>query len=157
MLEDQPLEDGLGGSQFLGCELVERLQDELDALVLGAAFLLVEDQRISRNIEGDNQSLEDGEVGLDMAGLVALNLRHMNLDHGRQGFLGKVPRFAEGGELFGERHGAPQGSEIGLAHRIGLRKVAGCVIAKMVLSSKLNYILTDFAGDPAWHESRMLR
>ncbi|WP_145730249.1 hypothetical protein [Nitrospirillum pindoramense] len=55
MLEDEALEDGLDRGEFLGRELVERLQDQPDALVLGSAFVLIEDERIRRDVEGDGQ------------------------------------------------------------------------------------------------------
>ena len=65
-----------GGDVFLlfGGELLDGFELEPQRLALGAAFVVVEEERVSADVERQRQGSEDVEGGLAGAGFVAADL-----------------------------------------------------------------------------------
>jgi len=72
--EECAFDEGADAVAFVGVELVERGEVEPQALVLGVAFVGVEDELVGGGREGDSEGPQDVEGGLVGAGFVAAQL-----------------------------------------------------------------------------------
>jgi hypothetical protein len=73
VLEDEGVEEGLGGLLFVLVEGGEGLELELE-LLIEAALVLLEHQTVSGDPEGAGERAEPRKGGLGGAGLVAVDL-----------------------------------------------------------------------------------
>lgn len=87
-----------GGDVFLffGGELVDGFELEPQGWVLGAAFVVVEEERVSADVEGERQGAEDVEGGLTGAGFVAADLGDVGAGALGELLLCGSPRIVEG-------------------------------------------------------------
>jgi hypothetical protein len=88
---------------FLGAEAAGGFEVKLEGFV-GASLVLVEDERICADGEGEGEAAEYVEGGLAVAGFVAAELGDVDTDAFGQYGLGEAAFFAEGGEAVGEVH-----------------------------------------------------
>jgi hypothetical protein len=89
VLEDEGVEEGLGGLLFVLIEGGEGLELEPELLV-GAAFIAFKHQRVGGDPEGEGELADAVEGGLGGAGLVAVDLDEGEVDELGQGLLGEV-------------------------------------------------------------------
>lgn len=113
MAQEGAFDEGADAGAFVGVELVERGQVESEGLVLGAAFLGVEDEFVGGDGERDGQRAEDVEGGLVGAGFVAAQLGDVDTDGVGEGLLGHAALFAYRGEAVGEVHGGETLQQVG--------------------------------------------
>lgn len=108
-----------GGDVFLfvGGELVDGFELEPKRLVLRSAFVVVEEERVSADIQRERKSAKDVEGGLAATGFVAADL-------------GDVGAGAVGELLLGERlplaRGGEAGSEVGVGHGLASWAMQRC-------------------------------
>ena len=101
--EEDAFEDGSDVGFVFGVEVVGGFEGEAE-VVVGSAFVLVEDEVVCGDVEGGGESADDVEGGLCGAGFVASDLGDVELDGVCEVVLGESAGFAEGGEAFGEVH-----------------------------------------------------
>ena len=89
---------------LVGVEAGGGLELEAEGLVW-SALLLVEDQQVGADREGDGEAAEDVEGGLGLAALVAAELDHVDAGGLGQGLLGEASFLADCGQALGEVHG----------------------------------------------------
>lgn len=82
-------------------------------LVLGAAFVRVENQLVGGDGECDGESAQDVKAGLVGAGFVASELGDVDADGVGEGLLGHAALFADRGEAVGEVHGGETLQQVG--------------------------------------------
>jgi hypothetical protein len=103
--QEGAFDEGADAVEFVGVKLVERSEVEPQALVLGAAFVGVEDEFVGRDRERDGGGPQDVEGGLVSAGLIAAQLGGVDADGVGESPLGHAALFADRGEAVGEVHG----------------------------------------------------
>ncbi len=95
VLEDQGIEEGLGGLLLVLVELADGLELEPEVLV-GAPLAVLEEEGVPGDLEGLGELAEDLEGGLGGAGLVAVDLDEGEVDQPGQGLLGEAAGLAGG-------------------------------------------------------------
>ena len=86
VLEDQSFEHAGGELLVFFVELLDRFELQLDGFV-GAAFGGVEDQFISTDRQRNGEITDDLQVGLGLAGFIALDLRECGRRPARRALL----------------------------------------------------------------------
>lgn len=88
-------DEGADAGAFFGVELVERGEVQAQRLVLGAAFVGVEDEVVGGDGQSNGEGAQDVEGGLVGAGFVAAQLGDVDADGVGEGLLGHAALFAD--------------------------------------------------------------
>lgn len=103
VFEQDGFDDVFDGGLFVLVELAGGVEGEAE-VVVGSAFVGVEDELVGGDVQGGGESADGVEGGLAGAGFVASDLGDVELDGFGELELGESAGFAEGGEAFGEVH-----------------------------------------------------
>lgn len=71
MTEESTFDQGANAGSLVGIELVKRGEMKTQGLVLGAAFVGIEEELVGADRQSDCDALEGVEAGLGFAGFVA--------------------------------------------------------------------------------------
>lgn len=108
MAQEHGFDEGADDGFLVGVEVLDGFEVEAQ-VVVGAAFVGVEDELIGADGERDCESADDVESGLGAPGLIAAELADVDAGALGERSLGEVAFLAEGGESVVEVHG--EGSE----------------------------------------------
>ena len=104
MAEEGAFDESADGVEFVGVELVEGFEVEAEVGVGGAAFVVVEDERVCAGVESKGELAEHVEGGLVGARFVAADVGDVDAARVGKSLLGEASLFAEDGEAFCEVH-----------------------------------------------------
>lgn len=95
--EEGAFDEGADAGAFVGVELVERGEVQAQGLVLGAAFVFVEEELVGADGQSDRDPFEGVEAGLGLARFVAAQQGDVNVGSVGERLLGELLLLAEFG------------------------------------------------------------
>lgn len=101
MLEDEGVEEILGGLFLVGSELADGVELK-PQVVVGPALALIEHELVEGHPKREGQALERTHRGLGRAFLVAVDLGLIEADLRCEVFLGEAPGLPEPGQPLGD-------------------------------------------------------